>query len=165
MNISLKKDLFGSQRRFRLEYGNWAYQLLWHNHNALLRMLYISIPFALFICYLMILITSGVLPLTEPPVPLKEGMLYYSFFYDLTNSFVLPYLLFFIYLFHFCRPFSSSQPRRCMPSFLLQFLNTETVYHTISFFAPIFLTKISSPLAEKGPLCYDKEHKLAFISS
>ena len=60
-------------------------------------MLYISIPFALFICYLMILITSGVLPLTEPPVPLKEGMLYYSFFYDLTNSFVLPYLLFFIY--------------------------------------------------------------------
>lgn len=97
MMSKLKDDFFGNKRRFRLEYGNLFYQLLWRRHNVVLRMLYILIPFCLFGCYLMMLITSGVLPLTKSPVPLPDGVEYYSFFFDLTNSFVLPYLLFFIY--------------------------------------------------------------------
>jgi len=75
-----------------LEYGNFTYQVFWHNKGVFAKLAYISIPFVLALVYCIMLISCNVFGI--------KGDKVFGVFEDLSNSFVLIYILFFIYFAH-----------------------------------------------------------------
>ncbi len=81
--------------KLHFEYGNFAYQLFWHNKGVVEKLVYIAIPFVLALVYCIMLIVCNVFNIREGHPDEVYGV-----FEDLTNSFVLIYILFFIYFAH-----------------------------------------------------------------